>query len=176
MSLNKVFSTLKAGKGHFGHSGRPGKRGGSLPKGRFAPGSAQDTSIQGEAIRRTNQMQQESSDSNTPERMQKRVTLAQAIQSTTEGRSRNVQFDKGKKGLESEGFKLIKSAGHYSQYDAPEGLSKDDFKTSLTAAGYKRNERDTARHELYFHPDTSLAYRLYNGTGNTSFGVSITKI
>lgn len=33
MSLDSLFSTLKMGQGNFGHAGRPGKRGGSLPKG-----------------------------------------------------------------------------------------------------------------------------------------------
>lgn len=32
MSLDELFSKLKA-RGNFGHAGRPGKRGGSLPKG-----------------------------------------------------------------------------------------------------------------------------------------------
>lgn len=32
MSINDLFSTLKAGRGFYGHAGRPGKRGGSTSR------------------------------------------------------------------------------------------------------------------------------------------------
>lgn len=73
MSLDDLLLTLKAGKGNWGHRGRPGKRGGSSSKSGFAPGSSQDTSIQGDAIRRFNQNTEDLKKQNTPEKTAQRV-------------------------------------------------------------------------------------------------------
>ena len=50
MTLNKLFLKLKGGpgSGNFGHSGRPGKRGGSSPGGEF---SAMNELKEGKRIR-----------------------------------------------------------------------------------------------------------------------------
>lgn len=50
MSLNKLFVELKA-QGNWGHAGRPGKRGGSLPKGGGGSGMSNYVSVTGNDLK-----------------------------------------------------------------------------------------------------------------------------
>lgn len=143
MTIQDLFSKLKA-QGFYGHAGRPGKRGGSVPKG---VGLVASSSISNDDLENV-------ISKGTPETIQKAIEKKipyKAMVKDFYDKGTDSKYFPGVKGLHNNPTEFREIANSRSKADIERSLT-NDINTALISRDLKRMDRDSR----FWHPLNDL--------------------